>query len=68
MNEYISHIKDVRTSFMQRKSISFCGKSIEQEFHFEHANHAIVERQSKGRLLPCPDCRKIIIDLLNSEE
>jgi hypothetical protein len=68
MNEGTHHILDERTSNMKHLKISFCGKQLGLfEFHFIDSGHAIAAIQSKGMLCVCPDCKKIIIDLLNNE-
>jgi len=68
MEEYVKHIKDERNSNITKTQISYCGQNISMEFHFVDVTHAVCERQTKGRLLPCPECKRIVIDLLNNEE
>lgn len=68
MEEYIKHIRDERTSNESKKDISYCGEDLSMQFHFVDVTHAVCERQTRGRLLPCPECKKIVIELLNNED
>lgn len=46
---------------------SWCNRSLLTEFAFESIDHAVNTRLNKSRLLVCPECKKIIIDLLEDE-
>ena len=67
MKEYEKHIKDELNSNLLKSNISFCGNYID-EWAFINVDHYVATRQNKGRLLCCPKCRKVIIDLLKSKE
>jgi len=64
LKEFEAHIKDKLNCELNKK-ISFCGE-ITNEFMFEDASHAVMNRQREGRLLPCKKCVKKIIELLNT--
>lgn len=63
MQEFEAHIKD-KLNCKPNQKISYCG-FVGNVFMFEDAAHAVMSRQQEGRLLPCKDCVKKIIDLLN---
>jgi hypothetical protein len=65
MKSYETHICDERTSNLTKTTVSFCGELLGNEFHYTGVDHAVADRQAKGRLLPCPKCKKRIIELLN---
>lgn len=67
MKGYEKHIRDERTSNIQKRDISFCDEEIVDWF-FTGASHYIASRQCKDRLLACPKCKKVLNDLLNDEE
>lgn len=68
MKEYQKHIKDERTSRVEKKDISFCGENINMVWAFTGVSHYVASRQCKDRLLCCPKCKRVVIDLLNDEE
>lgn len=58
MKDYEKHITNTLTGK------SFCGEVI-QDFAFIHVDHCVANQEKEGRLLPCPKCKKVIVDLLN---
>lgn len=67
MEEHFKHIKSELLSTVENGATSFCGEQIKNEFHFLSTDHAVFTRQNKGRFLPCPYCKAVIIKALNSE-
>jgi hypothetical protein len=65
MKEFEKHIKSERMSNENGYPISYCGERLSGLWYFENAEHYLAERKNEGRLLPCPECKKIIFDLLN---
>lgn len=63
--EYQKHIIDERTSNIENKDIAFCGEVI-TEWAFISVSHYVASRQCNDRLLACPECKQIIIDLMLS--
>ncbi len=60
-------IKCIRQTHEEKKRLSWCGKDITfgfREWAFVDIDHAAYNNLSKGRLLPCPDCVKVIAELL----
>jgi hypothetical protein len=68
MEDFRKHIKAEKDSWLLNKTVSYCGVDLSMLWHFEDIDHAVMTRQSKSYQLICPECRKIIIDLLNNEE
>ena len=66
MKQYQSHVKDEVTSRTTGKEVSYCGANIKFEFHFTGLEHVLNARRNGDVLEPCPKCKKIIIDILNS--
>lgn len=67
LKEYEKHVKDERTSNIEGRELTFCGQAIDDWF-FTGPSHLVAARQCKDRLLPCPECKKKIIELLNNED
>lgn len=44
--------------------VSLCGKIILLNSHFTSIDHAYYNNKENGRLLPCPDCVKEVIENL----
>jgi hypothetical protein len=45
---------------------SWCKRYIRMEFHFEDIGHAVREGLREGRLVPCRECRNIIVKGLDA--
>jgi hypothetical protein len=65
VKDFEKHIKSERLSNDKGYKVSYCGERLSGEWHFENAEHAIANIQAEGRLIICPECKKIIFDLLN---
>lgn len=61
MKEYEAHI---RNPMANMEHLSLCGENILAEFHFISIDHAYCNAMQKGRLLPCPKCKKMVINAL----
>jgi len=60
IKDYEKHVKDKMTGK------SYCGEYI-QDFTFVSIDHCVSNQKAEGRLLPCPKCKKVIINLLNKK-
>ena len=67
LEKYEAHVKDERTSNLAGNSVSYCGASLGQEFHFLDATHAICAKQSGSTTLPCPACVKKMVEILAAD-
>lgn len=65
MSDYISHIKHTAPAL---KDKYWCGRKVTPEFAFMDIDHATYNRVRKGRLLPCKQCVRKIVRLLQSED
>lgn len=46
--------------------LSWCGRRIDMEFHFQDIDHAAVNGYNKGRLVACPDCVRNVVTALEN--
>jgi hypothetical protein len=44
--------------------LSWCGRRVSMEFHFVSIDHAAINAKKHGRLVACPDCVNVIVDVL----
>ena len=59
------YVKCVKRSAKGVEHMTFCGREIwNSEFAFENADHAAENGMSGGRLVACPECRKIIANAM----
>lgn len=67
MKDYEAHVTDTRTGNTKKGKHAYCGVRISMEWTFIDAEHMLNVIKNKGRMLPCPECKKKIIELLNTE-
>jgi hypothetical protein len=63
--EYVKHVRENGQDKIETP-MSYCGKDVLREWHFVSVTHLIVERRRQGRLLPCPECLKKILEILSN--
>lgn len=68
MEEYRHHIRHEANSNLRKHELSWCGKYIGGTFFFQNIDHAALHMQQEGRLLPCEECKKAIMEALNAPE
>jgi hypothetical protein len=51
-----------------RTTYSWCGRYIQPEFHFLGVDHAVNNMQGGGRSLPCRECVRVLVALLDQPE
>lgn len=55
------YIKCVKRTAKAVEYMTYCGREIwNSEFAFENADHAAENGMNGGRLITCPQCRKVI--------
>jgi len=67
MKDHEKHVLDTRTSNNKGLKLSYCGKDISMEFHFQDAEHCLNTIKSGSYLLPCPKCKQRIIEIITIE-
>ncbi len=66
MKEFEKHVINQKQSNIEDRKVSYCGKPLsETEWYFQGADHVLGSIQSASRLLPCPECKAEILNLLN---
>ena len=64
MEDYEKHVLDtVKSDPKKHIKITYCGQRV-SEFCFVDAEHMLNELKREGCLLPCPECKKVILKLL----
>lgn len=68
MKDYEKHVVNESAPEEFGEKVSYCGALIKwSEFYFQGVEHVMATIQSGGRLLPCPKCKKAIIDILKNK-
>ena len=63
LKEYEKHIRDTREDV---KHLSRCGVHCANEFAFLDIDHAVNTILMGSALLPCPECVKVVVNLLTN--
>ena len=59
----------IRQTHAERSTMSWCGRRIEPfEWTFTDVDHALYNILNQGRILVCPDCKKVLITILRGEQ
>lgn len=64
--EYITCIQN--TNMSKGVGYSICGRHVMMEFYFQSIDHAYHNNLNEGRLLPCPDCLKKVVETLTKHQ
>ena len=64
LEEWQAHVAHTHE---EKKGTAWCGGRIAMQFVFQDIDHLAYERLREGRLLPCPECLKKIVETLTAK-
>lgn len=65
MQNHLEYIKCIRHTHEERKNTSWCGKAVYTfDWTFVDIDHATYSIMNGSRNVPCPDCIKVINQIL----
>lgn len=67
MKDYEAHIINEKVSNINKYKTSYCREMINLDFYFISTDHALNSLEAETRMRPCPECKKKIIELLNTK-
>lgn len=66
MSERPEFVKCIGTE-MPGPNMSWCGKYVGMDWHFQGANHAALAVKAGDRMMPCPECVDAAVKALKGE-
>lgn len=62
------YIRCIQHTHAEKQKTSWCGKNLFNfDLSFQDIDHAVYSLANGSRLLPCPDCVNVIVNVLKNE-